>query len=695
MKRRKWVRKTHMIYLLTVMFIILFYISYKIKSKNKKICHIINIFLVTLVIEVYVFNCNSFRMAFKKYTATVFDKNSMIIKDMKYNENNDTFEITGQEPSIEILNINNEIATIKTDIDIEGVDELQYQIYYNDITNKEYRNLPEKYITPNFERSKYTACFLSGESSSIYIKLKCESEGQIKINNVSINEKIPFNFSIARVLFISLTCILIYNLITNEIFKIPFSEDNKKQRTWIDIIIIVFLIILFSISITSELKDGFYKDYTDSLLKGKLTLDAEPSEELISLENPYDVTQRRFVSHLWDAALYNNSYYVYYGILPQLILFIPVRVLLGFYLPIFAGVLIFSIFVIYNLKEIMCLLYKRWFNQVSFAYLLLSIIGVLSGSLIFWINRRPQVYELVLCAGIAFSTAGISWMLQAIEDEKKIEYRKLCLSAICLALAVACRPNHLLISLLFIPVIIKVLKINWKEKNKVIKTIAIIAIPYLIVGTLLMIYNYVRFDNPFEFGTSYQLTVNDMRNVKNRLATLPVGVFTQLFKLPVTTNSYPFYSHQHSTIPFFGYYYVESFVCGLFVLNPVNFVLIFLIGLKKKIKEKEAYKYICYMVGIAFFICFANIFLAGTLQRYSMDYAWILNIASYLTIFIIASNIKSIEIKNYILKIIIAITMFMFFINLFVGGIISESFVLKKTHPKLYYSVMYDICFWE
>ena len=684
-----------MIYLLSLMFIILFYISYKIKTKSKKAYHIINIVLVTLVLEVYLFNCNSFRMVFKHYNKVSYDKNNMILNDMEYNEENDVYRITGAEPRIEILNINNEIATIKTDIDVVNLDEIKYQICYTDMTSKNYRALPEKVLSQNYERSKYIACYLSGESNKILINITCVQNGQIKINNIIINEKIPFNFSITRVLLIALTSIFIYSLTTNEIFKKPFSEDNKRQLICIDVITFALIIIVFAISITSALDNDFYSNYTDSLLKGKLTLDTEPSEELKALENPYDATQRRNVRYIWDAAFYNNSYYVYFGILPQLIMFIPIKLLFRFNLPIYSGVLIFSILLINNLKNIMCLLYKKWFKNVSFSYLVLSIIGVISGSLIFWINRRPEMYELVLCAGLAFSTAGISSMLQAIEEENKIKYRQLCLSAIYLALAVACRPNHLLVSLLFIPIIIKILKENWREKNKLIKTIAIIAIPYLIVGILLMIFNYIRFDNPFEFGTSYQLTVNDMRNVKYRLLTLPVGIFTQLFKLPVTTNSYPFFVHQNSTIHFFGYYYVESLVCGLFVLNPINYILLFLIGLKKKIKEKEAYKFICYMVLVAFIICIIDIALAGTLQRYSMDYAWILNIASYLTIFIIVSNIKSLEIKEYIYKIIIAITMFMFFINLFVGGIISESFALKRTNPELYYKVMYNICFWE
>lgn len=146
---------------------------------------------------------------------------------------------------------------------------------------------------------------------------------------------------------------------------------------------------------------------------------------------------------------------------------------------------------------------------------------------------------------------------------------------------------------------------------------------------------------------------------------------------------------------FFGYYYVEAFICGLFILNPINFILFLLIGLRKKIKDKEVYKFTCLLTGVSLIICIANIVLAGTLQRYSMDYAWILNIASYLTVFIIVNNVKSKEIKKYILKILIIVTLFMLFSNFIVGGVVSEQNLLEKFYPNQYYNIRYNICFWE
>ena len=197
------------------------------------------------------------------------------------------------------------------------------------------------------------------------------------------------------------------------------------------------------------------------------------------------------------------------------------------------------------------------------------------------------------------------------------------------------------------------------------------------------------------FGAKYQLTVNDMRNLKYRILTIPVGIITQLFKLPVTINEFPFYKYQYSTIPFFGYYYVEAFVCGLFILNPICIIMFFIRGLKNIVKEREAYKFASILIVVALIICIANIVLAGTLQRYSMDYAWLFNIASFIIVFIIANNVKSPVTKKYLLKLTLILTLYMFFINFIVGAVVSESNFLEVLHPSQYYFIRYSICFWE
>ena len=49
---------------------------------------------------------------------------------------------------------------------------------------------------------------------------------------------------------------------------------------------------------------------------------------------------------------------------------------------------------------------------------------------------------------------------------------------------------------------------------KLVGKLILAALPYIIIGAALMAYNYVRFDDPFEFGQAYQLTVADQTQYK-------------------------------------------------------------------------------------------------------------------------------------------------------------------------------------
>lgn len=663
------------------------------RLKNKYL-GIVIIFIIILGLEIFVFNINSFRLIGKNYEKKTYKTTDMKINDIQYDKENNEYIIIGQKPSIEIKNINTEIGTVKLDVEVINAGAIEYQMLYTDQTSAKYRALPKKVLVNDLDRSQYVACYLSGKSPDLAITFQGVQNVTLKINKIELNESVPFHFSMLRVMILSTIAIFIYQMFASKNFKEPFTKENNYQLVVLMLVVALFIILVVWMSATTIIKPTLYNSLTDSILNGKSYIQIEPNEELKNLQNPYDTTQREFTQYIWDAAFYHGKYYAYFGILPVILLYIPMKVFFNVVCDSQIATLIFSVFIIINLTRILVLLYKKWFKNLSFNYLIMSIVGTLAGSLIFWINKRALVYEVALSAGICFSTAGVYYMFKAFEKDKA-NYKYMFLGAICLALSVACRPNHLLVSLIFAPKLMKTFIENIKKKENLLKFICAVAIPYIVVGVALMGYNYIRFDSIFEFGTNYQLTLNDMKDLKHRIMTVPVGLYTQLFKLPQTSNYFPFFTLQNETIPFYGYYCTLNYVCGLFLLNPINYILILLIGLRKKVKEKDAYSYIKIFTIVAIILSIINVMLAGTIQRYSMDYAWILNIASYLTLFLIVSNIKSEQIKKYILKFTIATTLFMLTVNFIVGGVVSEDEYLKRYFPRQYYAIRYGVCFWE
>ena len=58
------------------------------------------------------------------------------------------------------------------------------------------------------------------------------------------------------------------------------------------------------------------KEIVDSFEAGQVSMLETPSDEMLALENPYDLSQRSEagVSYPWDHLFYDGKYYSYYGI---------------------------------------------------------------------------------------------------------------------------------------------------------------------------------------------------------------------------------------------------------------------------------------------------------------------------------------------------------------------------------------------
>jgi hypothetical protein len=86
--------------------------------------------------------------------------------------------------------------------------------------------------------------------------------------------------------------------------------------------------------------------------------------------------------------------------------------------------------------------------------------------------------------------------------------------------------------------------------------------------------------------------------------------------------------------------------------------------------------------------------MAGSNQRYLIDYAWIFIFAGIMTYFWIVDKMQNIDLKNVIRKTYCVITIFTCIVG-FLSGVISEKSYFKIKSPKEYNRLKYTICFWE
>lgn len=537
------------------------------------------ILLVVLILEITLFNVNSYRVL----------NNDSKIEYSK--EELEYFETNSEETYIEIKNINTEIKTIHIELDTKN--NVEYQVLYTDETSSCLRELPRKRYIDNYKNSEYIPCYLSGKSQVIAIKL---FSNVADFEKVTINEKIPFHFNIARVCIVFGIITFIYLLKTKDFFKIPFSKKNYSQEIVLIFILCVFILIISFIWRYSadelEILDNYCIDFVDALSAGQVHLLEKPSEKLMNLENPYDDGQRvnngllRAKDFLWDVAYYNGNYYMYFGILPA-ILMLPYHLITGNYITSVEMVFFFSVLAAISLKALIKNVFNRFFKEVPFKFMVFSLIMLLFGSQILWLNGIPRFYELSIISSLFFAVTGINFMFYSTEEDSKHKYWYMFIACLMLSLAVACRPTQLLSSIIVAPIILKIFIQNIKEKKDIVKNILAVAIPYLTVGIALMYYNYIRFGSVFEFGASYQLTINDMTNLSNRFMTIGMGIVCSLFSIPNFIPSFPFMYCHNNLLTFYGFYYIENVMGGLFIMVPICLFIFGIFKVWKRTDNKE------------------------------------------------------------------------------------------------------------
>ena len=636
--------------------------------------------IVLIVLELTLFNINSYRV--------LFDDNTQ-----------DTYDFINMVYDVNIENINSEVKTIYVDFVLKDyTNTLDYSIAYSDSTTKS-RTLPLKTYFSSNERTKYTAVYLSHNVKSIELNF---DKDQVRSVSITLNKHIPMHFSIVRIVVLFLIVALVRSYNHCDFWNEELNNNTMQKVITCMVIVFAVIVVIFASKNDANLSySNLYNvKFVDSIEAGSLSLLEKPSDKLLSLKNPYDAVERRSltrdVDYIWDAALYNGNYYVYYGILPALLLFVPYHLMTGMYLPTYVGVAIFSILSIWALALIVKLFYKKYFSNMPFRIYIVGLVSALFGVGIIWVNAAPRFYEVVTIAGFYFTLQGL-YLLWSVDLEKDKFRLRLFLAALCLSLAVACRPTFLLASIFVIIWFIKYIKNN--KSGKVIRLLITIAIPYIVVGGLLMAYNKARFGSPFDFGSKYQLTMNDMR-FTNMIMALPQGILCNLFNIPHFIGTFPFIQVNNEVLDYYGYYYIEDMAAGLFFMAPICFALFRIIKVfkwdnKKEDKLLELKNRIIelFIIGTILLVIVTSV--GGSLGRYLLDFSWCYVLASILISWDLYNRIKTAEGKKIYTKILTYVMIYILIFNVLSIFLKANGLGMKELSPSIYLKIEQLILFWK
>lgn len=668
-------------------------------SKHGNLAAIMIILAVSLFIEIVICNANAFRIKSNgQYEQKTYGIADLGISgaDVNINDNEIIYRKDyGASVFIELNNIDTKIGTVYMDLEIPD-SVLKYVVAYTDETNESFYRSFEREFVSGVYKTKWFTCHLRGESKRLIIRIDNLEDGYaFKVKKIQINEPVPMDISAVRIIAIFLMIAVIYGLRRMEFFRTDKRTMVHNAVLCLTAFSFVMIAVLFYNNSFSEMKLNliYNVDLTDALIKGQTNLDIEVSEELKALANPYDTSVRETegIKYSWDTAYYDGKYYCYYGVVPAVLFFVPYKLVTGEYLQCNIIVIIAYCLYILLLDFLLVKIMRRCVQGVAFGIELLAIIVVNSATSLFLYATEPTFYLVPYAVGLLFIMLGLVFFTVWYTGKRTNAFM-LFMGAVFMALAVGCRPPLLLYTLIIVPFGIKVIK---EKKKKCIRNMIMLLIPYIIIGSALAAYNYLRFDSIMEFGQTYQLTAQDQAHNTHTIYEVPILLWLGLFQPLNFSAVFPFVSQGNPVNNYAGNFYTGHLTIPLFSAVPILFVLFSPLMWKSWRKNKTGFStgVLAYVMAIGIVMLVLELLNAGVEWRYTAEAAPLLCIVAILLVADFLSE-RSAEIMTAGMTLIFLFALYSFFVSLFTGIAGDQEYMLVY-HPEFYYSIERLCCFWK
>ncbi|HXQ82326.1 MAG TPA: hypothetical protein VN775_13495 [Opitutaceae bacterium] len=279
-------------------------------------------------------------------------------------------------------------------------------------------------------------------------------------------------------------------------------------------------------------KQDYYNLLVRGFLKGHLYMDAAPDPALLALppnERPGNAP------FMLDASLYRDRYYLYFGVAPAVLLYLPYAVLTGQGLPEAGAALFFAsaglLFATLWWLEVR----RRFFPGSGGAWTLVSILGIAIGSAVPSTLRRPIFYEVAITAGYAFMMMAL-WAFARARSAPARRTAWLVLGGVAAGLAVGSRAN--LGPSCVALVVCGAVAAGSGRARGIVSALVPGGLAFAAVIAALGAYNGARFGNPLEFGHTYQLGVEPRRLF--HVANLEHNAAIYYLRPPALNGYFPF-----------------------------------------------------------------------------------------------------------------------------------------------------------
>lgn len=604
--------------------------------------------------------------------------------------------------SIDLFYMESGVCYVQIAVLDEGSSEVMYAV------------LTDWPILPENLTSQYRWIQTMGEVQRLYVMVNLPSGHLFKINEITFNAPKPLDFSVIRFLMVWLVFLLCYGLRRrSDWWKEDCKQITFEKKLVICIVFLVFYGISFFLMASNPtvMNDAYnpYQELAWALDAGQVSLLEQPPQELVHMENPYDYYARGAAGfeYKFDFAYYDGAYYVYHGILPCLLFYLPVYHLTGLNMPnsipVFFCCLLFGIGFVCLMRQVII----RYFPKTPFAVLILITLTGLFGCQLPFFITQPNSYQLTVICAVMLVVWGIYFWLSSLRTEgRQASLGRILTGSFCMALVAAVRPTLLIYSLLALPLFGRTWftgRDGYKKKDK-IQMMLSFAIPYVIVAIPVMYYNYIRFGNVFNFGFHYNLTNMDIGRIPFSLEKIMAAIYGFLIKLPEVRFRFPYLLQPEAWLENSRLFSGDTLFGSLIFFNSFLLAVAVVFVKRKEFCQKRLFTFSMMLLGLGIFLMILDVEMTGcVIYRYQADFTFALFITAWMGILWMQeayAGKPSHDIFHRILIVVVFLSVIMNAMLWFVPDYTyiydpyNYSFSLAKGNTRLYYDIYYGFNFW-
>lgn len=577
-----------------------------------------------------------------------------------------------------------------------------------------------------------------------------EVDAPLVLHSGTFHTAMPYHFSSARFFLVLMFALLLTACKQFRIWNIRYRAHSWKHNLAVLVTLFGCMASVLAFRVpdleATTLNDpidinNVYAMTLEAWEKGQVYMDFEPSEERLSLENPYDNSVREFYFD-WDYAFYNGKYYCYFGCAPVVLLYVPYYELTGNVLPLNWAYCIMTEAVIVTLFGLILTLVRKFCKRPPLILLLLGLVSAVAGSgvlfglnysdryhlciltgmfglfLALWtgfaamystqsVRTTKQLRKLALrakqCGGVEETEEPMPVSSYTIREQKNWKrFVLLAVSAIGTVITAASRPNLLVYVLILVPVFLQYLLFRKEIRLSVrLTSAACYLVPAIAGAAVIMWYNQIRFDDPFQFGSIYQMTVDNTAANKITLSRLPAAIGTYFFSGLERLNDFPFLRTKYVTIANRQMYLYGESTMGAFALPSVllgAFSIPFVWNRWKRQNSCMLRRVVLACTAVAVvLLAWIDFCMAGILLRYMLDILVILSVFSTILLLQVPALLKSYHagLARVSEKVIAAAMVGTVVVCLCILITSGEKVSLFKAHPTLWNTWKEIFVFWR